>query len=297
MKYSQSLALCGAASLALASLTSAQAALVVTPTTDSAKLASSLGGQGLTINSVSVKAGAAEQFGTYTGFNQGAVTLGDGIVLSTGFAANVSGPARANEPDDDNVVGSTTEFDNYARSKVSGFNQANDVAALKVDFTLANPGAVKFDFAFGSTEYSSQQQFPDAFFTFLDGTSEQISFANGAPVYVGSDVGSLLTKADTNSAFGDPHSLIKPITTTTAVLSAGDHSLLFEIGDVEDWNFDSAVFISGLGLASSAGPGQPGPVTPIDPPTAPVPLPAALPLLAVALSGLIGFGRRRGNGE
>ena len=96
---------------------------------------------------------------------------------------------------------------------------------LTLSFTLANPSAVAFDFAFGSVEFPQYtSSFTDAAYVFLDGT--QITFdSKGNPVQVGASFSSLLTTADTNTAFSDPHGLLGPITTLSGTLAAGAHTL------------------------------------------------------------------------
>jgi hypothetical protein len=81
-------------------------------------------------------------------------------------------------------------------------------------------------------------------------------------VQVGSSFAGLETTGDRNSAFSNPHGLIHHLTTTSAVLDAGHHFLIFEVGDVNDHILDSAVFIANL--RAEAGP--PGTHETEDPP-------------------------------
>lgn len=149
-------------------------------------------------------------------------------------------------------VSGTTEFDTYGPGNIANFSRSNDVARLEVNFTLSSPSAVSFDFIFGSIEYPNfTSSYTDAFLVFLDGTTNQIVFDPlHNPVQVGLSFASLLTTADQNTAFADPHGLVGPLTTTTPVLAAGSHTLLFEVGDVNDHLLDSAVFIANLRTSS-----------------------------------------------
>lgn len=92
---------------------------------------------------------------------------------------------------------------------------------------------------------------------------------------------SALTTSDTNTAFGDPHGLVKLQTFTFNQLSAGSHTLNFQVGDVNDHILDSAVFISNF----RAEAGTPG-TTPT------VPEPSSVLLLGAGLVAL-GFARYR----
>lgn len=63
---------------------------------------------------------------------------------------------------------------------------------------------------------------------------------------VGSSFAGLETTADVNTAFAAPHAVIHHLTTTSAMLTAGEHVLVFEVGDVNDHILDSAVFLANL---------------------------------------------------
>jgi hypothetical protein len=278
----------GGAAYAVMLATSAPA-MVVTPTTNGTTLGTALGGGGgLTINSVSVANGADAQFGTYTGFTSPPVTIGDGIVLSSGDAADTTAAFHSSSglPSTDEGQTGTTEFDAYGPTHITNFSSSNDVAALTVNFTLAAPSQVGFNFIFGSVEFPVfTSDFTDAFLAFLDGkgTANQVVFdASNQAVQVGGSFASALTTADTNSAFSDPHGLVK-LQTFTNVLSAGAHTLTFEVGDVNDHILDSAAFISDL----HAGQGTVGTGT-----GGAVPEPASVGLVGIGIAGLL-WARRK----
>lgn len=271
----------------LASLmaSNATAVISVTQTTNASALSAALGGNGLTINSVSIVNGTADQFGTYSGFSTPPVTFGNGVVLSTGNVVSTSN--LENFPDTQTGAAGTAEFDVYGASNITNFESSYNVAALQVSFTLAQSSAVSFDFIFGSVEYPEfTNDYTDAFLTFLDGTANQITFdALGAPVQVGTSFASQLTTEDLNTVFTDPHGLLRPLTTKTGVLSAGTHTLLFEVGDVNDEELDSAVFIRNLSVVAGGGD---------DPTTTPtVPVPASAWLFGSVLLGLGGVARKK----
>lgn len=261
-------------------------ALTVTQTTNPVTLAAALGGAGLTINSVSITNGAAGQFGTYTGFTSPPVTIGNGVVMSSGLVTETTAAyhSAGNTPSNDMAVSGTAEFDAYGPGHIANFTASYDVAALQVNFTLASPSQVGFQFIFGSIEYPQfVNSYTDAFLVFLDGMApaNQIVFDNAAnPVQVGASFAGALTTADTNTAFADPHGLLK-LQTFTDVLAAGNHSILFEVGDVNDHVLDSGVFLSDF----HAGEGGGG--------TNPVPIPPTAWLMASGLLGLAGWRRFR----
>jgi VPDSG-CTERM motif len=243
-------------------------ALTVTQTSTSSDLSTALGGGGgLTINSATVVNGTAQQFGTYTGFTSAPVTIGNGVVLSSGIATQTTAAFHnsGNSPSTDTGAAGTAEFDAYGPGHITNFASSHNVAALQVSFTLASASQVGFNFIFGSIEYPVfTNDFTDSFLAFLDGTgtANQIVFdSSNNAVQVGSTFASLVRTDDTNSAFSDPHGLLALQTFTQGVLSAGTHTLTFEVGDVNDGVLDSAAFISelhaGTGTGGTTPPGVP----------------------------------------
>ncbi len=272
--------------------------MVVTPTTDGTALLGALPPASAGFGAVTATdtAGAAEQVGTFTGFTSGPVQLPmGGIVLSTGKAAGTTAASHSNvsSPSSAELGNSTPEITAYAPGKITNFNAAYDAARVTVSFSLADASAIAFDFVFGSTEYPVySSSYTDAAYVFLDGT--QITFdSNGVPVQVGASFGSQLTTADTNTAFSEPHGVIGPLTTTSATLAAGSHTLQFEVADTNDQSLDSVLFVSDLRLAANAGgltTGDGG-ANP-DTGSTSVPEPAALAVLGFGLLTLLAVRRR-----
>jgi hypothetical protein len=281
-------AIAGAALAAAFVTAPAFAGIGVTPTTNSATLATALSGSGVTVTSVSVANGAASQFGTFSGFSGSLLNLGSGVVLSSGNVIDTALAPGSFISTNTSQTG-TSEFNAYGPGHIANFSNSFDVAALKVDFTLASASAVSFSFAFGSVEYPDfVSSFTDAFLAFLDGTSaaNQIVFdASNNPVQVGASFASSLTTADTSTAYSSPHGIVGVLTTTTGTLAAGAHTIYFEVGDVNDHILDSAVFLGGISTANSSGG---GPVT-----NPAVPEPGTYALMALGLAGLAVVARRR----
>ena len=265
-------------------------ALTITNTTNTTALATALGGGGgLTVNSVAYTNGASTQIGTYTDFTSAPVTLGDGVVMSTGLATQTTAAfiSGGNSPDTTTGAGSTAEFNAYGPGHITNFSSSNDVARLVVNFTLAVASQVSYQFVFGSVEYPVYaSNYTDAFLAFLDGTAvaNQIMFdgSNNA-VQVGGSFAGSLTTADTNTAFAGVHGLLK-LKTTTALLAAGVHTLTFEVGDVNDGALDSAAFITNLqGDSGTAGTSTSVPDSG-----------STVAMLGAALAGIAGLRRKFG---
>ena len=296
MSKKMSFAIVAAACAAILSSATFASALSITQTTDGTALGAALGGGGgLTIVSVDITNGNEwKQFGTYTGFTSGPVTIGDGIVLSTGKVMETTAASNSNNgvqgadttPNTDTGANGTVAFNAYGPGHIANFTNSNDVAALTVNFSLSVASQVGFDFIFGSVEFPQYtSNFTDAFLAFLDGTDvgNQIVFdASGNAVQVGSTFAGALTTADTNTAFAAPHGLLKLETYTQGELSVGSHSISFQIGDVNDRRLDSAVFISNF----RAGDGPGGTNHPA------VPEPSSLLLLGSGLVALAAWHRK-----
>src|SRR6187397_944918 len=148
MSYKLVLALVGGVGLALSA--GEASALVVTNTSDSGALTGALVANPSNFNSISATytVGDPAQVGTYTGFTSPPVTIGNGIVLSTGNAVDTVGPYR-NDVGDGDVstgfgAGSTPEINAYAPGHIDGWSSSHDAAVVQVNFNLAAPSAIKF---------------------------------------------------------------------------------------------------------------------------------------------------------
>jgi hypothetical protein len=237
------------AAIGLFSAEHAPAQIQAIATEDGSTLAAALNPSGLTITSVTKRYGAAGQIGTFTNFSQPPIIFPDGIALSTGLVTSM---LPGTFPSNNRGGAGAVEIQNYALATGAIFNYSlnRDPAAIEVRFTLPAASSVKFDFIFGSVEYPEYvAQFTDAFVAFLDNLdpANQICFdLRGSAVQVGQTFANRVTTADVNTAFGGTHGLIQSLTTTTPVLSAGEHVIWFEVCDVNDGILDSAAFIANL---------------------------------------------------
>lgn len=114
----------------------------------------------------------------HASFTTGTTNLGisGGVILSTGDAATVGGPASEGV-----AINSATEPDNDADLGVLSSQEINNAAILEFDF-VPNGDSLKFNFVFASEEYPLYvcTQYNDAFGFFLSGPGLNGTFSNNA---------------------------------------------------------------------------------------------------------------------
>jgi len=298
-------ALLGVATLALLSLTSqANAALVVTNTTDATTLTNTLlaASSGLTIDGSSINVvGGATQQGTYAGFNLGPTTAGepnitiaDGVVLTSGggnfsTTQNTSNSFSANP-------GTGSDADMAAILSAAGLNSTtNDKNIIEFNFTVDDPAsfnAVSAQFVFATDEFPTQSV-TDGMGVFIDGINyaffpDGTLVSNQPGVNTGFFNNNPVGTDATNGGYGIEWNGLSSVLTVTGLLDAAVaiHTFKLVIVDTSDTIYDSAVFFAGLKAGFTTGGGGIG-----DPD--PIPLPAALPLMLAGLGGLGFMSRRR----
>jgi hypothetical protein len=242
---------------------------------------------------------------TATGYNGYLIPAGQGIVLSTGNAADASsGPVVQSITTNYNTTGllSGPQYDllNPIAPTTNGFF---DVTQLTITFTAGpNTTQVFFSGVFASAEYPVfVGQYNDAFGLFLNGTN--IATAGGYPISIDSPYMAATTTFPTDPTttfYGNPV-VVKPQYQTTALQSVlvpsggpnmtfsgavtpgSTNTLTFIIADNNDGNLDSAFYVRGLGSS------------PPTPPLDLVPEPSTLVILAVSgpLIAVWACGRRR----
>jgi hypothetical protein len=267
----------------------ANAALVVTPTSDATTLANTIVGSGITIVGTPVYVGATNQSGTFTGGTDAGVGLGiaDGVIMTSGNALLAPGPN-----DSDGATAQLFTPGDAQLDLITAPNPTTDAASLTFVFQFGDGttgGDLFFQYAFASEEYNEfvNSSFNDVFALYVDGTNIAIA-PNGSPVSINNvNCGNPYSPpTGPNCAFfnnndpsdGGPFFNIQydgftDVFTAVALdLGAGQHTMKFAIADTSDFALDSAIFIKGSSFS--------------DEPPVPVSEPGTLALFGVGLAGL-----------
>lgn len=254
----------------------AAAPLTVVDLTDAAldadDLANTLVGAGVTVSNV-VYSGAEVASGTFGG-GSGIIGFDDGIILTSGSAANVIGP---------NVDGGITGVNGTAGDAdldtLSGVT-TYDAAILTFDF-VPDADTVFFEYVFASDEYNEfvNSAFNDAFGFFVNGTNcAEVgdppvpvtinTINNGNPfgtapnshpeLYINNDPFDGGATLDT-----EMDGLTVVLTCESAVNAGVTNTMKLAIADGSDSVLDSAVFLK-QGSLTTEPPGEPGPCGPMD---------------------------------
>ena len=188
--------------------------------------------------------------------NNGNLTIGEGIVLSTGNIALMAGP---------NTTGSAGEIvggGGYPDLTTLGGQNTNDAAVLEFDF-IATGDSLSFNFCFGSEEYNEwvDSGFNDVFGLFLDGPGISGTFQNnginlatvpdtdGTPISINSINNNLNSEyyidnesnADPNATQMDGFTVTM---TASSVLQCGEtYHIRMCIADGGDSSYDSVVLL------------------------------------------------------
>ena len=233
--------------------------IAVTPFTTANNLAQSLGGPGVTIQNVTYS-GSTAASATYTG---GAGNVGfDGLVLSTGKAAEAAGP---NTGFKSTSLGTPGDADVQAVAGVPTF----DAAALSFEIVPASGDSVYFEYVFASDEYPIfvGGGFADGFVLLVNGQNCAVVGNPPQPITINT------VNAGSNAALfrgnGPPgtidiqaNGLTTVLTCRAAVTPGVPNTVKLAIADGGDASVDSWVFIK-AGSFSTTPPGGPANTAPV----------------------------------
>lgn len=232
--------LSGALLTALMSAPTYAQQLEVTPTSDADLLRDALvgasSGQAISIQSAAFE-GAQGAAATY---RNGPLSIGDGILLTSGKAELALPPNSSTEAGFDQERAGSELCESLTAP-----HKSQDVARLSLSFTLNSPfTGISFQSIFGSEEYPEYlgQTYNDAYGVFLDG--KQIAFdEDGDPITInGPFFASKSVVTDTQTEYDGSTSIL----TTRASAEPGVHTLDIIICDAGDGVLDSGVFLTNL---------------------------------------------------
>jgi hypothetical protein len=288
-------ALLGTAAV-LGAAASPASALTVTPTNDAATLINTLlpptSGISIVPGSETLNLGMENQQGSYSGFRlssteagQPALGLPDGVVLTTGTAEFST---TTNTTNYFTVEGRTGPYQPLVdQATANGLSETQfDSNVLSFDFTVDDPtrNSVSASFIFATDEFPTQSV-TDIMAVFVNGENFAF-FPNGDLV---SNQSEDPNEFFNNNPVGDAGYPIEwngltDAMNVIALINPGEvNTFTLAIADTQDQFFDSALFMGGLqaGVTGSGGG------------IAPIPVPAALPLMLTAIGSLAWVRRRK----
>ncbi|MFA9460154.1 choice-of-anchor L domain-containing protein [Thiohalorhabdus methylotrophus] len=269
-------------------------AIAVSPTDDASTLVNNIIGPGITLQGAPTYTDGDDvtQSGTFTDGNSSGIGIDQGVVMTTGSAADVDNTNTSDATSTDTNAAGDPDLDNLVAPE-----ETQDAAVLEFDFTT-DSGNLAFNYVFASEEYNEyvNQEFNDVFGFFLDGqniallpgTSTPVSINNvngGNPLGTNASNAQLYNNNDLDD--GGPNfdfeydGFTDVLTAQGTNLGTGTHSIKLAIADTADGLFDSGVFIESGSFTGDPGPGP-----------EPVPAPGTALLLGLGMAGLGWAGRR-----
>src|SRR3569832_1462249 len=232
---------------------SAFSQLTVNTNATLAEIVSTIIGPGYNISNIKLNCPA----GAIATFTSGGTNLGlnNGILLTTGKAANAIGP------NDNNKLGFNNGASGDSQLDVLLGTETYDGCALEFDL-IPSCDTLKIKYEFGSEEYPEyvNKQFNDVFSFFITGpgitgTKNIATLPNTTtPVSintVNAGKNSQYFVDNTNGKSLQYDAFTKPLTAWTPVVSCSTYHLKIVIADVTDGIYDSGVFIEGGSITCS----------------------------------------------
>ncbi len=205
-----------------------------------------LKGKGVEISNITFR-GASNALGTFTANNTN-LGIKEGIILSTGSIYNAVGPNKEEDKSTDfgkpgyNLLGSTSY----------------DAAVLEFDFTPQGD-TIEFQYVFASEEYPEyvNKEFNDIFGFFISGPGisgvKNIALLpDGSTVTINNVNQFKNSSYYISNAFGSTieYDAFTKVLTARAIVQCGKtYHLILAIADIQDYVYDSAIFLSAKSLS------------------------------------------------
>lgn len=226
-------------------------ALSVNPSVTAAALAQKLVGKGIAISNVKFQ-GAEAAKGIFSG-GTGIIGFEEGIILSTGKAADVIGPNKSKATSTNNGTNGDADLE-----KLMNNAKTYDAAVLEFDF-VPQSDTISFQYVLASDEYNEYLNYADVFGFFVNGKNAallptdppepvSIGTVNGvknSEYYINNDVG--IGKLNTEM---DGMTIVLSIQSN--VKKGELNHIKLAIADYNDAIYDSNVFIKAGSLSGDA---------------------------------------------
>jgi len=222
-------------------------------------------GQGVKVSNIRVNcpSGAGRPFGYFTD-NTGTLGIDDGLLITTGSAANAVGPNNSGSKGESN---SNEAQDPDLQSIITSGEKQFDACIIEFDVEVF-ADTLTFDYVFGSEEYLEFiKDYHDVFGFFISGPGingklnlatipgstnpvsvKNINNATNSNLYIDNGTGS--TPFD--NLFLQYDGFTKRLESKVAVRSCEKYSLKLAICDIKDDQYDAGIFIAGKSLRTKA---------------------------------------------
>jgi hypothetical protein len=231
-------------------------------TTTAMALAQELAGPGVTVTGATFT-GDPLSGGLFAGPGvESAIGVSDGVVLSTGYIADVVGPNDTSSSGE-----STTGTSDAALEALAG-DTTNDTADLTFTF-VPSSADLEINYVFASEEYSEfvDEGFNDVFAFFVNGTNCATVASTGGPqpvsvdtinhlrnqqIYVDNSPGDAVGEPEGEPAYDTQFDGFTQVLTCFATVNPGvENTVRLAIADAGDSAYDSAVFLESSGVTST----------------------------------------------